>query len=161
MFTRHEESIAIVNAPPERVFAALDDPARLSSHMSKSSWQMAGGKMETVVDAMQGRAVGSHIKLSGRVLGIDLFVEEIVTAHDVPIRKVWETIGIPRLVVIGPYRMSFDLNRSERGSRLCVAIDYELPPRGAGRVLGWLFGRAYARWCTRRMVHDAATLFSG
>ena len=26
-------------------------------------------------------------------------------------------------------------------------------------VLGWIFGRMYARWCTRQMVSDAAKLF--
>lgn len=160
MYTLHEESSANIKASPARIFAALDDPARLSSHMSKSSWQMGGGKMETTVDAQQGRAVGSHIILRGRVLGIELFVEEVVTAHDVPLRKEWETIGTPRLLVIGPYRMSFDLNGSDGGSRLRVAIDYELPARGVGRVLGLLFGRAYARWCTRRMVKDAATVLA-
>ena len=157
MYTLHEESSANIKASPAQIFAALDDPARLSSHMSKSSWQMGGGKMETIVDAQQGRAVGSHIILRGRVLGVELFVEEVVTARDVPLRKEWETIGTPRLLVIGRYRMSFDLNGADSGSRLRVAIDYELPPRGVGQVLGLLFGRVYARWCTRRMVKDAET----
>lgn len=160
MYTRHEESSAVISARPESVFAALDDHARLSSHMSRSSWQMGGGKMQTIVDGQQGRAVGSHIILRGSVFGISLFVEEVVTLHDPPVRKMWETIGTPRLLVIGPYRMSFDLEGSGTGSRLRVSIDYELPARGVARVLGWLFGRMYARWCTRLMVSDAATLFA-
>lgn len=160
MYTQHEESSATVEAAPNLVFAALDDPARLSSHMSKSSWQMGGGSMETIVDERQGKAIGSHIKLRGRVLGIGLSVEEVVTVRDVPARKVWETIGAPRLLVIGPYRMSFEVTGAESASRLRVSIDYELPARGAERVLGRLFGRAYARWCTRRMVRDAVALFA-
>jgi carbon monoxide dehydrogenase subunit G len=160
MHTRHEESSAVISAPRERVFAALDDHSRLSSHMSKSSWQMGGGKMETVVDAQQGKSVGSHIILRGRVFGVSLFVEEVVIAHDPPVRKTWETIGTPRLLVIGPYRMSFELEGSGTGTRLRVTIDYELPVRGVGRLLGRLFGRMYARWCTQQMVRDAARLFA-
>ena len=160
MYTRREESVAVINASPEQVFAALDDHTRLSSHMSKSSWRMGGGKMETLVDANQGRSVGSHIVLRGRVFGIRLFVEEVVTAHDPPTRKDWETIGTPRLLVIGPYHMSFELAPSDIGTRLRVTIEYELPAHGAARVLGWLFGRMYAAWCTRQMVSDATKLFA-
>jgi hypothetical protein len=160
MYTRHEESSAVISASRERVFAALDDHSRLSSHMSKSSWRLGGAKMEIVVDAQQGRSVGSHIILRGSVLGVSLFVEEVVVAHDAPVRKTWETIGTPRLLVVGPYRMSFELQGSGTGTRLCVAIDYELPVRGVERLLGRLFGRLYARWCTQQMVRDAARLFA-
>lgn len=149
----------MITASPEQIFAALDDHTRLSSHMSKSSWRMGGGKMETVVDAGQGRSVGSHIVLRGQVFGVRLFVEEVVTVHEPPVRKAWETIGTPRLLVIGPYHMSFELAPSGTSTRLCVAIDYEQPAHGA-RVLGWLFGRMYARWCTRQMVSDVAKLFA-
>ena len=45
-------------------------------------------------------------------------------------------------------------------AKLRVVIDYALPDTGAGRVLGRLFGPAYARWCTRRMVDDAIEYFS-
>lgn len=160
MYSHHEESQAFINASPDQVFAALDDHSRLSSHMAKSSWQMGGGKMETVVDANQGRSVGSHIILRGRVFGMRLFVEEVVTVHEPPVRKEWETIGAPQLLVIGPYQMSFELTASGTGARLRVAIEYELPEHGITRVLGWLFGRMYARWCARQMVGDARTLFA-
>ena len=43
----HDESIAMVSASPDRVFALIDDHERLVSHMSKSSWRMGGGHMTT------------------------------------------------------------------------------------------------------------------
>lgn len=116
--------------------------------------------METVVDAQEGRSVGSHIVLRGRVLGAELFVEEVVTTREPPARKTWETIGTPRLLVMGPYRISFELSGSPSASTLRVGIDYELPARGIARVLGSLFGAIYARWCTRQMVRDAAGHFA-
>ena len=44
-------------------------------------------------------------------------------------------------------------------SQLRVFINYALPSRGLSRLLGWLLGRLYARWCTRRMVKDAIAQF--
>src|SRR3989338_7916580 len=92
VLTRHDESTALIAAPAERVFAHVDDHTRLSSHMSRSSWRMGGGLMETVLDQGRGQTVGSHIRLSGRVLGIALSVDEMVTERTSPLRKVWETV---------------------------------------------------------------------
>ncbi len=160
MFSRHEEHSAPINASAERVFDLLDDQARLSAHMSKRSWKMGWGRMETVLDAQRGRSVGSHIVIRGRVFGLRLHLDEVVTMREPPLTKRWETVGEPRLLVIGPYRMSFDLMRVSTTAQLRVAIDYEMPTRGISRVLGRLFGRSYAQWCTRQMVRDAQLFFA-
>jgi hypothetical protein len=160
MYTRHEERTAAINGTADQVFAALDDPTRLTSHMSEPSWRMGGGKMETILDAEHGQRVGSHIILKGRVFGVRLFVEEVVISRRPPSGKAWETIGVPRLLVVGPYRMSFDVTSSGPSAQLRVAIDYDLPANGLGRILGSLFGRLYARWCVRQMTEDAVELFA-
>ena len=116
--------------------------------------------METILDDGQGRRVGSHIMLRGRVLGLQLEVEEVVTVHETPRLKAWETIGTPRLLVIGRYRMWFEVHRTDGRSNLRVAIDYELPVRGFAHLLGLLFGGMYARWCTRQMTDDAKKFFA-
>jgi hypothetical protein len=151
MYAFREEAAGFIDAPIARVFAALDDHGRLSSHMSERSWRMGWSRMETVLDAQQGMAVGAHITMRGRVLGIPLQLEEVVTAREPPFRKQWETVGIPQLLVIGAYRMGFELTPDRAGSSLRVTIEYDVPPG----VLGRIFGRAYARWCTRQMVEDA------
>ena len=160
MYGGHEEHSASINASPERVFDQLDDQARLSEHMSKRSWRMGWGRMETVLDAQRGRSVGSHIVVHGRVFGIRLYLDEVVIMREPPLRKTWETVGEPRLLVIGPYRMGFDLVPGENTSQVRVAIDYELPAKGISRLLGRLFGPSYAKWCTRRMVRDAQHSFA-
>jgi len=157
-FPHREEAGARVNASPSILFEYLDDHRRLSAHMEKSSWMMLGSRMELRLDAGGGRAVGSHIHLVGRVLGIPLSVEEAVNERTPPSRKVWETLGSPRLLVIGPYRMGFEISAAGEHSRLRVFIEYELP-RGPARALGWLLGPPYARWCVRRMVNDAVRSF--
>lgn len=154
------ESNAAVSASPNQVFALIDDHNRLASHMSQSSWQMGGGSMKTILDESSGQKVGSHVRMSGRVFGIKLSLDEVVTERDPPTRKVWETVGTPRLLVIGSYRMGFELTPGATGSQLRVFIEYALPIPWVEHWLGRLFGGYYARWCTRRMVDDAVQYFS-
>lgn len=160
MFNYHYESNAIVRSPVIQVFAYIDDPTRLSSHMSESSWKMGGGQMEVVLDEGRGQKVGSKIRLVGRVFGIELSVDEAVIERNPPHRKVWETTGSPKLLVIGPYRMGFDLSTNENGLTLRVFIEYALPERAPARWLGHLFGKHYARWCTQKMVDDVVKHFA-
>jgi hypothetical protein len=158
-FPRRYESESAINASAESVFAHVDDQARFSSHMSQSSWKMGGGSMKIEFDQDHGQAVGSLIRLSGRVLGITLSVEEVVVERTPPRQKVWETIGSPRLLVIGHYRMGFDIVPQGERSLLRVFISYALPPSGVARWLGWLFGGFYAKWCVGQMVRDTAEHF--
>ena len=116
--------------------------------------------METKIDAGRGQTVGSRIRLSGRVFGVELSVEEIVVERVPPRRKVWETTDAPKLLVIGHYRMGFELTTQGNGSVLRVFIEYALPERAPARWLGRLFGRYYARWCTQQMVDDAVKHFA-
>lgn len=160
MFDRHFEYAAPVAATVRALFAHLDDHARLAGHMRRSSWMMVGGRMAVDVDALGGRAIGSTIRIEGRALGLRLFAEEVVTEYEPPHFKSWETAGEVRLLVIGPYRMGFEITPHGAWSRLRVFIDYTLPARGVGRWLGRVLGPWYARWCTRRMVVDAVRAFA-
>lgn len=155
----HHEQTVSVPARPEAVFAFADDHAKLAGHMSRRSWMTGGGRMETRVDEGHGQALGSHIRMSGRVMGVPLALDEVVTEREAPRHKAWETVGTPRLLVVGPYRMSLDVEPSGEGSRVRVAIDYALPPKNVW--LGRLFGGSYARWCVRQMTGDVAARFGG
>jgi hypothetical protein len=159
-FPLHHQTEVLLAVDAVRLFAHLDDPRRLAGHMERPSLMTAGASMKIEADERQGQAVGSQIRLTGRVLGMQLSVDEAVTRRDPPHEKTWETIGEPRLIVIGAYRMGFAISPLEQGSRLVVFIDYRLPARGIARGLGWLLGRAYAVWCTQRMANDARIAFS-
>lgn len=151
----HQRSEADVSVDARSLFAHLDAHRRLSAHMEKRSLMMAGATMRIEMDALQGQAVGSVIHIAGRVLGLHLAVAEVVTERVPPLRKTWETLGEPRLLVIGAYRMGFTIAPQGACSRLAVFIEYRLPLNGFARVLATIFGRAYAKWCTRRMAADA------
>ena len=157
----HRRSEAEVGTDAQSLFALLDDHRRLAAHMEKPSLMMAGATMHVETDALEGQAVGSVIRVIGRVLGVKLVVEEVVTERVPPLRKTWETRGEPRLLVIGSYRMGFTISPQRERSRLTVFIDYQLPPRGVTHGFGLLFGRTYAAWCTRRMATDAVAALAG
>jgi hypothetical protein len=149
-----------IKATAEALFSYLDDHRRLAGHMSKPSWMMAGASMQIEFDAQKGQVVGSRIRLSGRVLGLDLHVEEVVTEHTAPLRKVWATVDSPELLVIGPYRMGFEITPDGDASDLRIFIDYAWPAGLVTRWLGRALGGAYARWCTESMAEDAAAAFA-
>ena len=127
--------------------------------MEKPSMMMMGGRMAYEFDEAKGRAVGSVIKMGGSFLGLRLFVEEVVTERDPPRRKVWETRGRPRILIIGAYRMGFEITPSGRHSKLRVFIEYDHPASAMGRILGRAFAPLYARWCVKRMADDARLQF--
>lgn len=152
---RHYEDRVPIKARAEDVFAYVDDHAHFSSHMSESSWMMGGGRMDISVDNGHGQRVGSHIRLSGKVFGITLFLDEVVTRREPPRVKIWETVGNLRLLVIGHYRMSIEVEPQDSNSLLRISIDYDLPSTNAW--LGRLFGGIYAKWCVQQMIkgtHD-------
>ena len=159
-FPYHLERSATVRATPAEVFAFLDDPRKLSGHMASRSAMMLGSSMHIETDERGGRGVGAPIRLSGQVLGIPIRVDEEVTEYRPPIRKEWATRGRPRLLVIGAYRMAFDVSPTPDGALLRIRIDYELPPHRGQRWLGRLLGARYARWCTERMLRDAIAAFA-
>jgi hypothetical protein len=158
-YRHHAEHVVSIPAPAEKVFSFLDDPARLGAHMQKSSWMMAGARMSYDVDAARGMAPGSIIRLSGSILGLSLFVEEVVILHERPYRKRWQTIGQPRLLVIGRYEIGFTLEPAAGSCLLRIHISYDHPCGPLG-LLGWLMGGLYARWCVRSMAIDAARHFT-
>ena len=156
----HHENLGLANASVEQVFAFLDDPKALSEHMGKSSMMMLGSRMSIDVDAGSGRVIGSSVRMHGRVMGIRISLEEIITKRQVPRMKVWETIGTPKLLVIAHYRMGFELTRNGDSSLVRFFIDYSLPIKPPGSWLGHWLGAVYARWCTRQMVMGAARHFN-
>ena len=118
-----------------------------------------GSRMSISVDADDGRVVGSKIRMQGRMMGIPLSLEEVITGRQVPARKVWQTIGMPNLVIMAHYRMGVELTPSGNASPVRVFIDYSLPTAALGSWLGRLLGGVYARWCVKQMAGDAARNF--
>lgn len=157
-YDAHAECTTIVAAEPAALFGWLDDPRHLGSHMRRHSWRTLGTTMDYCFDSLEGRAVGASIRLVGDLWGIKLKVDEVVIERAPPVRKAWATVGNPRLIVIGHYRMGLRVSAAAGGSRLTVDIDYQVPQWPAAVVARWAASR-YADWCVRRMAADAAEHF--
>lgn len=158
VYEQHYESQALIHANAPEIFSYIDDHTNMASHMNKPSWMMGGSRMFTSFDAGHGQEIGSHIRMNGKVFGITLFFDEIVTHREPPRVKVWETAGNLRLLVIGHYRMKVKIKPQENASLLCVSIDYNLPTTNAW--LGKLFGKSYAKWCVQQMINGVRSFFT-
>lgn len=157
-YSKHLEKTLVINADCVNVFDFIDDHIKFSSHMGKSSWMMGGGKMTTELDEGRGQIVGSHIKMGGKIMGFNLFLDEVVTERSRPTRKVWKTVGNPNLLIIGNYQMGVGLTQESNGTKLKVFIDYDLPSGGT-KILGVMFGGMYASWCVDQMLNGVVDHF--
>lgn len=157
-FSFHHETSGTLRTTVQAAFEFLDDFKNLAAHMEQPSAMMLGSQMQIVTDEGGGRAVGSRVRMSGKIMGIPLSLEEVVTEREPPTRKAWETVAA-RLVVIGQYRLGFQLEPRAGACELRVFIDYDWP-QGALRLPAAFFAKNYARWCTQRMVTDATTHFA-
>lgn len=155
----HSEASADIGAGIDPVFAYLDDPRHLAEHMETSSAMMAGSSMRIEVDEHGGRGIGSHIRMTGRVMGLPLSVDETVVTYEPPRCKAWATVGEPRLLVLGGYCMGVDLRPQVGATRLRIWIDYAWPAGGLPRLLGRLLGATYARWCIEQMLRSCRDRF--
>ena len=158
-FPFHHETEVTLHTSAQAAFDFLDDFRKLSAHMERPSAMMLGSRMEISTDDGGGRTVGSRVRMSGRVLGIRLSLEEVVVEREPPTRKAWDTLQA-RLVVIGPYRLGFELTPRNEKCDLRVFIDYDWPQATLARCLAAVLAKRYARWCTERMAKDAATYFA-
>jgi hypothetical protein len=158
--TLHYEASAAIAADPAALFDRLDDQTRLGAHMAEPTLMMGGGKMTYAFDEGRGRTVGSHIKMEGAAFGLKLSADEVVTERKVPRRKVWKTVGSPKLLIIDAYEMGFEISPAGAGATLRVWIDYATPGGLVGAIAGRPLAEMYARWCVDRMVTDAQLGFA-
>lgn len=158
-YERHYEQSVAVNARPEDVFAYADDHRNFSAHMNQSSWMTGGSSMKTETDKGKGQRVGSHIKMNGKVFGINLFLDEVIIEYSPPERKAWETVGEVNLIVIDQYKLGFEITQGGEASNMKVYIDYNSPISQKTQLLGKLFGGMYAKWCVGQMTEGVANHF--
>ena len=155
------EARSTIHATPTAVFDYLDAPARFGMHMSRRSAMMFGGQMGVVADALEGREIGSIIRLSGAFAGIPISVAQVITDRAPPTRKVWETLPQAQLLILEAYRMGFSLEGEGPVSSLRVWIQYRPTVHGLWAAAAWLFAGLYAQWCLDSIVKDVSRHFPG
>lgn len=157
-YAYHLSRSKLIPGPPERVFALLDDPARLGRHMAQPSAMMLGGQMQYLLGPEKGRTLGARIDIRGSFLGLRLWADQVVVVRDPPERKIWHTLPGEHLLAIGPYRLGFEMRPVASDQlELRVFIDYDLPSGWMGRIVGTILGGFYARWCVASILNDAGS----
>ena len=141
------------------MYEYLDEFEALGAHMTRASWMRAGSRMRYEFDDARGRRVGARVRLHGSILGLPLDIEERVVERLPPVRKAWQTIGHPRMLVLAHYRMGFSIAPFVGGCRATVFIDYAPAEAGIARWLSRITAAYYARWCVRSMTGQAAGRF--
>jgi hypothetical protein len=142
-------------APPEKVFAHMDNINNVSWHMSgESSMPMMGGRLKLeVIDDREG--VGRTYRWKGSVMGMKIDIKETVTKWVANRDKTWKTIEHPKMIVLSRYTMHLLLTPTRNGTFVVFEIDYDIPKTQWGWVIGKLLARKYAKWCLQRACEDA------
>ena len=142
-------------APPEKVFAHMEDINNVGWHMSgERSMPMMGSRLILeVIDDKKG--VGATYRWKGSIMGMIIDIEETVTKWVRDREKTWQTIGKPKMIVMSDYTMHLLLTPTEGGTHAMFEIDYSLPKTPWGWMIGKLLARKYAKWCIQRACEDA------
>jgi len=141
------QETAVLPALPARVFEWIDTPANTGLHMSRPSMAMLGGSLQVERLSPNAAGVGATYRSWGRVLGLRIDFTTRVTVWLPEREKSVETIGEPRLIVIGDFQMRSSITRLDSSTRLVLALAYNLPAGWFGRLLGRVLARPYVRWC--------------
>ena len=142
-------------APPDKVFAYMDDINNVGWHMSgEGAMPMMGSRLQLeVIDDSEG--IGATYRWKGSVMGMAIDIKEIVTNWTAGREKTWRTIEKPKMIVMSDYTMHLLLTPIERGTDVLFEIDYSLPKTPWGWMIGKLLARKYAKWCLQRACNDA------
>jgi hypothetical protein len=68
----HHETRTTLRTTVHAAFEHLDDFKKLSAHMEQPSAMMLGSRMQILTDEGSGRAVGSRVRMRGKVMSIPL-----------------------------------------------------------------------------------------
>lgn len=151
----------LIQAPVEKVFSFMDDLSKTGMHMSGSSMMMAGSKLKLEHVSGPEKGVGAGFRWSGKMLGFELDFTVVVTKWVENAEKVWETIGMPKLIILGWYLMHLKTEPVTGGTLVSLEIQYIRPRGFFYKLLSILFARRYAEWCVTRMLNDSKKSLEG
>lgn len=135
----------------------MDNLSNTGMHMMKSSVMMMGSKL--VLEQLSSNSTGIAAKYHwyGKMLGMTMDFNEIVTKWQPPSLKEWETVGEAKIIIMSWYRMRFDITPSEKGAIAILSISYLPPKEWYYKVLSFLFANWYCNWCLKNMLNDSKT----
>jgi hypothetical protein len=144
-----------ISAPPDKVFAMIDDLGVTGMHMTKSSAMMMGSKLNLEYLTTNHTGLGSKYRWTGKMMGMKMDFTVEVTKWIKGNEKTWETIGEARMIIYSWYRMHLLVKTIENGSEAELSITYERPKGWFAKIISFLFADWYCNWCLKNMLKDA------
>lgn len=130
-------------------------------HMTKSSMPMMGGKLNLEFITRHHTGLGSKYRWTGKVMWMEMdFTVEVTKWLDGK-EKTWETIGHPKVIIYSWYRMHLEISGDDNITKAELAISYEKPKGGFNKIICFLLGDWYCRWCLKHMLGDCKTSVEG
>lgn len=145
----------LIEAPPQKVFAQMDDFSKTGMHMGESSMMMMGSKLKLEQLSSNATGVGATYRWHGKIMGMAIDFTETVSQWQPPERKEWETVSEAKIIIMSWYRMWFEIRPVEQGTLAKLFISYEPPKNWFFRILSFLFARLYCNWCLKNMLNDS------
>lgn len=154
---RFYEKEMIINGTSDSVFAFMDDIRNTGKHMTKSSGAMAGGKLKIEWLSKNKTGLGTKYRWTGKAMGIKMDFTVEVSKWVEGKEKVWGTVGGAKMIVIDWFEMYLIMTQAKDGiSKAKLSINYT---KHKG-LLGFLFGKSYAKWCVKSMLKDTRKHFN-
>ena len=142
-------------ATPEEVFQCIDDLGVTGMHMTESSMPMMGGKLDLNFLTSNHTGIGSKYRWTGKVVGMTMDFTVEVTKWIKGKEKIWETIGVPKMIIYSWFRMNLAISTASNSTQADLSISYEKPKGWFNRLLSFLLADWYCNWCLRHMLDDA------
>lgn len=155
--TRHFERTMVINGMPEDVFAFMDDIRNTGKHMTENSGAMAGSKLKVEWLSDHKTGLGTKYRWTGKVVGMKMDFTVEVSKWGEGKEKVWGTIGDAKMIVIDWFEMYLVLTPYESGKTQAQLGIYYTKPKG--KILGFLLGKSYSKWCVKSMLRDTRKHF--
>ena len=149
----------LIEAPPQKVFAQMDDFSKTGMHMGESSMMMMGSKLKLEQLSSNATGVGATYRWHGKIMGMAIDFTETVSQWQPPERKEWETVGEAKIIIMSWYRMWFEIRPVEHGTLAKLFISYLPPQNWFFKILSFLLARLYCNWCLNNMLNDTKKTF--
>jgi hypothetical protein len=99
------------------------------------------------------------LRRGGQLPGLPLRVDEIIDTYEPGRKKSWRSVGVPRLLVLGRYRMGFEVCPRADETDVLVYVEWDPLPGWRGALLRGA-ARRYAAWFVDSAVRGAQGAFT-
>lgn len=145
----------IIHVYPEKAFAYMDNIGNTGMHMTKSSMPMMGSKLELKQLSENATGLNSKFRWFGKMMGFTMDFTVVVTKWIKDKEKVWETIGEPKMIILGWYKMHLVLSPEGKNTKAELSLAYTKPTGLFFKFIAFFLAPFYANWCLNNMLQDS------